>query len=299
MNYKNIFLSKLSISLFIRTCALVLIVGISSIYSLAQDKNETPENYQGRQVVKDKRKKNQGTKDLTIKSKKAKTNQKSAGTNKLTQKAKPVRTERQIGDDASMQAGFLGSVKVRNNDKTVYKNSKDIGNYAGKISVRKLRNAQRERSYNQDDISNFGGNVRITNTVADRRKASKRIAQFRGNIPIKSVRKPRGSITSTYRGAPNRNRTLAKYDRNSLKKGTRIKKSDLPNYQKNKPAKLKFNARETRMWMGEEKDSRVPTANKRELPKNNKRKNRKAARKSTKQSSEEEPWYGEEEEEDY
>lgn len=278
----------------------VLFCLVPQVNAQDKDKKLDPKNYPGNRPVVDKKAKKSANKDLVIKGKPTK--EKDQGTRKITGKVPKPRSEGELKDNAGFLSGFTSKTPYVDTKRTTLKNARKESRYAGNISVRKLRNARRDKLGNQKETSSYTGNIRLTNITAERRQASRRIAQFRGNIPLKSVKKPRGSITSSYRGAPNRNRALAKYDKSALKKGTRMKKSDLPNYQKAKPTKLKYNAKEAQMWAGtkKSKDARMPTSTKRVLPKNNKKKNRKAARKGSKNSSEEEPWYGsEEEEEDY
>jgi hypothetical protein len=93
-------------------------------------------------------------------------------------------------------------------------------------------------------------------------------------VAIRVKQKPKGSITSTYKGAPNKNRFVANYNRKKFRSGKFVKKSDLPNYQKTKPGKLKYDSRETKMWQNG--GGTLPTRGERKLPKTSKKAKRKA-----------------------
>ncbi len=193
----------------------------------------------------------------------------------LVQRVRRIKTKKDLGDDASMRASFISNQKFVDPSRQRAKNSLKSSSYAGNISARKQRIRQRRNRDKEKEIAAFSGNIRYVNTAKQRAKKSRKIASFMGANPIRVRKKPRGALVSSYRGAPNRNRKVASYDRGKLKSGRKVKRSELPNYQKVKPTKKKYDSRETKMWL--DGGDTLPKRADRELPKTKKKKRKKKA----------------------
>lgn len=220
------------------------------------------------------------------------------GSTDLVQKIKRVRTKKNIGDAASVRAAYSGNVRAIDLAKARAKKSKkstssymgaeryvDIKKartdkdgrqekYSGNISVKQVRKSNKKDNKVAERAASYTGTVRFVNLRKARQQKARKMASFKGPNPIRVRKKPKGAIISKYKGAPNKNRKPAIYNRKSLKKGRRVKKSDMPNYMKDRPAKWHYDSRETKMWK-EGGKAGLPGQGKRELPKNNRKKNKK------------------------
>lgn len=237
-------------------------------------------DYAGKSVAQPKT--YQGTgKTLVTKVKDNKNTRKEAeGTGKvLTTKTKPVKTEKQIGDEASMRAAFKGNTSLVDNRARREQNQKSTGTYSGSVSVKEMRNQKHSFNKNNKNMSAYSGTIKVVNTENKRQHSSKKIAEFRGPSPIKVQKSPRGALVATNSKATNTNRNTAIYNRAKLNKGRMMKKEYLANYQKEKQKKLKYDAKEVKMWS--EGGGVLANRSNRELPKNNKKANKKAEKRNT------------------
>lgn len=179
---------------------------------------------------------------------------------------------RNVKDKAAEMANFSGNIRYGNPEKLKSKRAKATSEYSGSILARKVRKYQkRGKKDKAAEIANFSGNIRFVNIFAKRQKKARKMASYLGPNPIRVRRKPKGAMISKFRGVPNSNkRRVANYNRKRFKSGRKVKKSELPNYQKNKPAKIKYNSREAK-WNLKKLEEHTQ-----KLPKNNKSKAKKA-----------------------
>jgi hypothetical protein len=174
---------------------------------------------------------------------------------------------------ATERADYSGNVRYFDAKKERAKLSRQAANYSGNIRFNPNARARKTRD-KQREIADYSGNVPYLNIPKLRQRKATKLANFKGPIAIRVKQKPKGSITSSYKGAPNKNRFAANYSRKRFKSGKFVKKSDLPNYQKTKPGKLKYDSRETKMWQNG--GGTLPTRGERKLPKTSKKAKRKA-----------------------
>ena len=249
----------------------------------AQSPNEIPVSKVKKQNDKEKQKQANTSYSLG-KNSTSPITKKDQGSSSIPIKVKRVKTERQIGDNASMMSSFTSKSPVyATSEQKIAKQSAKTSYFSGKIAVKSLAAKERSVRKNNNKMSSYTGNVQIINYASKRQNKAKKIASFKGPNPIRVKKKPRGSITSKYSGEPAKPHKPANYNRQRLKKGRTLKKSELPNYAKEKRGKLKFDSRETKMWR--EGGNTLPTRNDRKLPKPSK-KSRKAAKKEAEQNAE-------------
>lgn len=167
-------------------------------------------------------------------------------------------------DNDKEMASYSGSVKYVDIAKQRGKKNKKFAAYSGNISIANLRTRSRKIKDKSREIAAFSGNIRYVNIAKQRAKKDAKVAKFKGPNPIRIKKKPKGSITSVYKGAPNKNRVPANYNRRAFRLLPKVKKSELPNYQKGRKTKLKYNSRETQMWNG--KSEMLPKRGERKLP---------------------------------
>ncbi|MCU0447812.1 MAG: hypothetical protein MUE85_23180 [Microscillaceae bacterium] len=181
--------------------------------------------------------------------------------------------QKDIEYGAADRADYSGNVRYFDAKKERAKLSRQASNYSGNIRFNPNKRARQVRD-KQREISDYSGNVPYLNIPKLRQRKATKLANFKGPIAIRVKQKPKGSVTSTYKGAPNKNRFAANYSRKRFKSGKFVKKSDLPNYQKTKPGKLKYDSRETKMWQNG--GGALPTRGERKLPKTSKKAKRQA-----------------------
>jgi len=241
-------------SLIVLSLFLVVMLGSASVNLSAQEKKEKDptSTYTGNAV--ERQKEYQGTKDVV-------------------NKQKRIKTKREIKEDASMRASYRGNEKNLDLPKLRADKNQKLASYSGKVSLSKVNNFKTRMKDKDREMANFSGNVRYVNIPKKREKISRKMATSKGPVLVRVQRKPKGDITSEYRGAPKRPRQTTKYSKTNLKKGTRVKKSELPNYAKEKKRKLKYDKGETSMW--QRGGSTMPGSGKRELPKKQKGKKKK------------------------
>jgi hypothetical protein len=175
--------------------------------------------------------------------------------------------------NAQERANYTGDVPYVNYKKKREQKAKDLSAYSGTIKYNRLSLSRKKRDKARD-MADYSGTVKYQNIPRLRQQKAARLAAFKGPSPIRVKQKPKGSITSTYKGAPNKNRYVANYSRTKFKSGRTVKKSELPNYQKEKPSKVRYDSRETKMW--KEGGGNMPTRTERKLPKTSKKAKRKS-----------------------
>ncbi len=109
------------------------------------------------------------------------------------------------------------------------------------ITVKSIYKQQKQIAKTSKAASSFRGKLVIGNKAAVMKNKAGQMAAFRGNTQIK-MQKPKGSKTSWYTGQYMK---PVVYNKGSLKKGSRISKSQMANYQKEGNKKLKYNTRES------------------------------------------------------
>ncbi len=218
-----------------------------------KDKKENPtSSYSGTEAVR--KKGDQGTKDVV-------------------NKERRIKTKRELKEDASMRASYRGQEKYMDLPALRAQKNQKLASYSGKVSLRKYDRFKNRIDNKDRDMASYSGSVRYVNIPKQREKISQKMASSKGPVLIRVRRKPKGDITSEYRGAPRRPRQEIKYSKTNLRKGARVKKSELPNYAKEKKRKLKYDKGETMMW--QRGGSTMPGSGKRELPKKQKGKKNK------------------------
>jgi len=116
--------------------------------------------------------------------------------------------------------------------------------YGGSYSLKTWRKRKNDVAKNNQQMSGYRVKMAYTSQRKKRRNAQK-VSSFTGSIRIKQ-QKPRGSKKSWTRSQA---RKPVMYNKKNLKKGTKkVKKSDLPNYQKYKTKKIGYNTKESE-WM--------------------------------------------------
>lgn len=150
------------------------------------------------------------------------------------------RLERQ--DKAFRGADYEGTVKA--NDKEKPRNSQ----YSGNISTTAVAKRKKNIVSSQRKFASYRGNIKYVDYAKIRRKKNQDVASYRGNIKVK--KRPQGaSKAAKFKGTSSKQRKLYKnYDPRKLQKGRSVKKSDIPNYQREKPQKLKYDSRENIIW---------------------------------------------------
>ncbi len=198
------------------------------------------------------------------------------GTTKQNNQQRRLKTKRELKEDASMRASYVGTEKALNLPKLRGQKAQRLASYSGKVSLDKVERFKTRMANKDADMADYRGNIKMSsylNIAKNRQKFSNQLAKYKGPVLVRVVRKPKGDITSKYTGKPTRPYRPANYNRSNLKKGARVKKSDLPNYAKQKPRKLKYDKGETAMW--ERGSSTMPSTPQRKLPKKQKgKKNR-------------------------
>lgn len=175
-------------------------------------------------------------------------------TKKLAKKVKKARKrEGQMNE-------YMGNVPYVDFKAKHALSAKKTSAYTGNISLNKYRKSIKNARDTEKEMHSYSGDIRYVNFKDNYRKKSAKFAAFKGANPILVKKKPKGSITSDYKGAPNTNTRPVKYNKQRLKTGKPVKKSELPNYQKEKQPKLRYNSRETKMWLenGGENMPKVP-----------------------------------------
>ncbi len=198
------------------------------------------------------------------------------GTTKQNNLRRRLKTKREIKEDASMRSSYVGTERILNLPKLRGQKAQKLADYSGKISLNKVAQHKNRMANKDADMANYRGNIKMSsylNIAKNRQKFSKQLAKYKGPVLVRVVRKPKGDITSRYTGKPTRPYRPAKYNRSNLKKGAIVKKSELPNYAKERKRKLKYDKGETSMW--QRGSSVMPGSPKRELPKKQKGKKNK------------------------
>ncbi|MCS6822294.1 MAG: hypothetical protein NZ551_10540 [Microscillaceae bacterium] len=148
------------------------------------------------------------------------------------------------------QSRYSGTIAIRElkkKERKIQRIEDDRARYTGNLSIATIRKKQRRSEQVRKQMSTFSGDIVVLNTPAVMRKRAKKISSFKGEVLIKQ--KPaRDKYKTINYSSPLRNRTPANYNRSKLKAGAKLKKSELPNYQKNPPKKISYDAREAEFW---------------------------------------------------
>ncbi len=232
-----------------------------------------PQKYQGQKdlVTKVKAPKKQaapGTKDLVTKVKAPPKKNPNPAANKLVIKVQP-KSEQNMRDKANAMADYRGPTVNYPNKESLISNSKLHSQFKGNVQVKSIKSQQRQIQKKSSEVTNFAGKTRYVDISKKREKTAKKLASFRGPNLVKIPKKPRNA-QSTF-SQPNTIRKKANYDPRKLKKGRKVKKSELPNYEKKKNEKFHYDAGEVKMW--KKGGEAVPAGRgERELPKVKKKK---------------------------
>jgi hypothetical protein len=169
------------------------------------------------------------------------------GTGKtLTQKIKLPRKHSRR-DDAHERADYSGDIKYVDIAGLRQKKDTRMANYSGSIATRKVHARIRDSKDRNKEMADYSGSIRYVDIGKKRERMSAKMSTFKGAVPIRIRQRPKGSIVSGFRGEAKRS-APANYNRKAFKSGRKVKKSDLPNYLKTKPGKVRYDSRETKMW---------------------------------------------------
>jgi hypothetical protein len=145
-------------------------------------------------------------------------------------------------------ANYSGNIRYVDIAKRRASKDRKLSAYSGNISTHKLKIRNRDNRDKDREIADFSGNIRYVDIGKKRERMSAKMSAFKGAVPIRIRKKPKGSLVSSFRGETRR-AAPANYNRKSFKSGRKVKKSDLPNYLKTKPGKVRYDSRETKMWL--------------------------------------------------
>lgn len=136
--------------------------------------------------------------------------------------------------------------------KAIRQKDKEQSKYSGDLPGNYLENRKQARQAKNREVSSYSGDITVRSLQKKAkaiRKKSKKMANWKGDIVVHRMKKGMHP-SAAYRGGKIRNSYTAKerYRRRVLKRYSKDRNIEVPNYQKRKEPKPKYDKREAEIW---------------------------------------------------